>query len=32
MASGWNLWMWLEYIGVVWLVGVVARKYVEISS
>ena len=27
MASGWNLWEWLPCIGVVTLVGVVARMY-----
>ena len=28
MASGWNLWVWLECIG--WLVGVVVRRYIDI--
>ena len=28
MASGWNLWVWLECI--VWLVGVVVRRYIDI--
>ena len=28
MASGWNLWVWLQCIGV-WLVGVVMR-YIDI--
>ena len=27
MASGWNLWMWLECIGVV-IVGIVVRRYI----
>ena len=27
MASGWNLWVGLECI--VWLVGVVVRRYIE---
>ena len=30
MASGWNLWCWLECIGLVWLVGVVVRRYIDI--
>ena len=29
MASGWDLWVWLECIGV-WLVGVVVRRYIDI--
>ena len=29
MTSGWNLWIWLECIGV-WLVGVVVRRYIDI--
>ena len=29
MASGWDLWLWLECIGV-WLVGVVVRRYIDI--
>ena len=28
MASGWNLWVWLECIGVV--SGVVVRRYIDI--
>ena len=28
MASGWNLWVWLQCIG--WLVGVVVRRYIDI--
>ena len=28
MASGWNLWVWLQCI--VWLVGVVVRRYIDI--
>ena len=27
MASRWNLWMWLECVH--WLVGVVARRYIN---
>ena len=30
MASGWNLWMWLESIGLGWLVGVAIRRYIDI--
>ena len=30
MASGWNLWVWLQCIGTVWLVGVVVRRYIDI--
>ena len=29
MASGWNLWVWLQCIGQ-WLVGVVIRRYIDI--
>ena len=28
MTSGWNLWVWLQCI--VWLVGVVVRRYIDI--
>ena len=28
MASGWNQWVWLQCI--VWLVGVVIRRYIDI--
>ena len=28
MASGWNLWVWLQCI--VWLVSVVIRRYIDI--
>ena len=28
MANGWNLWVWLQCIGVV--MGVVVRKYIDI--
>ena len=28
MASGWNLWVWLQYIGVV--SGCVVRRYIYI--
>ena len=28
MAIGWNLWVWLECI--VWVVGVVVRRYIDI--
>ena len=28
MASGWNLWVWLQCI--VWLVRVVVRRYIDI--
>ena len=30
MASGWNLWVWLQCIGV--LVGVVVRRYIDILT
>ena len=30
MASGWNLWVWLQYIGVV--MGVVVRRYIDILT
>ena len=30
MASGWNLWIWLQCIGVV--VGVVVRRYIDILT
>ena len=30
MASGWNLWVWLPCI--VWLVGVVVRRYIGILT
>ena len=31
LASGWNLWVWLECIGVVSrLVSVVVRRYIDI--
>ena len=30
MASGWNLWVWLPCI--VWLVGVVVRRYIDILT
>ena len=26
MASGWNLWVWLQWV---WLVGVVIRRYID---
>ena len=29
MASGWNLWVWLQCIGVV---GVVVRRYIDILT
>ena len=29
MASGWNLWVWLQCIGVA-IVGVVVRRYIDI--
>ena len=29
MASGWNLWVWLQCIGVA-IVGVVIRRYIDI--
>ena len=28
MASGWNLWVWLECIGVV--MGVAVRRYIDV--
>ena len=28
MASEWNLWVWLNVL--VWLVGVVVRRYIDI--
>ena len=28
MPSGWNLWVWLKWIG--WLVGGVVRRYIDI--
>ena len=31
MASGWNLWVWLQCIGVARLVGVV-RRYIDILT
>ena len=31
MASGWNLWVWLQCIGVV-IVGVVVRRYIDILT
>ena len=30
MASGWNLWVWLPCI--VWLMGVVVRRYIDILT
>ena len=30
MTIGWNLWVWLECIGVMWLVDVVVRRYIDI--
>ena len=30
MASGWKVWVWLECIGDVWLVGVAVRRYIDI--
>ena len=30
MASGWNLWIWLQCIGVV--MGVVVRRYIDILT
>ena len=30
MASGWNLWVWLQCIG--GLVGVVVRRYIDILT
>ena len=30
MASGWNLWVWLPCL--VWLVGVVVRRYIDILT
>ena len=30
VASGWNLWVWLPCI--VWLVGVVVRRYIDILT
>ena len=30
MASGWNLWVWLQCIGVV--MGVVVRRYIDILT
>ena len=30
MASGWNLWVWLQCIGLVWLVSVVIRRHIDI--
>ena len=30
MVSGWNLWVWLPCI--MWLVGVVVRRYIDILT